>query len=86
MLSSVLRSDIAIDVNINIMRTFTSIRKFALTHNELAKQIALLDNRVSKGEAVDSKIMEVLTQLIKRQDEQQILKPSKTDGKIGFER
>lgn len=86
MLSSVLRSDIAIDVNIQIMRTFTAIRKYALTHDELAKQIAILDIRVSKGEEVDSKIMEVLTQLIKKQDEQQVLKPSKTDGKIGFVR
>ena len=84
MLSSVLKSDTAIDVNIQIMRTFTSIRKYALTHDELAKQIASLDMRVSKGEEVDSKIMEVLTQLIKSHDEMQVLKPSKTDGKIGF--
>jgi len=28
--------------------------------------------------------MEVLTQLIKKQDEQKVLTPSKTDGKIGF--
>ena len=84
MLSSVLKSDTAIDVNIQIMRTFTSIRKYALTHDELAKQIASLDMRVSKGEEVDSKIMEVLTQLIKKHDEEKVLKPSKTDGKIGF--
>jgi len=84
MLSSILKSDIAIDVNIQIMRTFTAIRKYALTHDELAKQIASLDIRVSKGENIDNKIMEVLTQLIKKQDEQQVLKPSKTNGKIGF--
>ena len=84
MLSSVLRTDIAIDVNIQIMRTFTAIREFALTHDELAKQIASLNIRVSKGEELDSKIMDILTQLIKKQDEQQVLKPSKTDGKIGF--
>ncbi len=86
MLSSVLRSKIAIDINIQIMKTFVALRKYALTHDELAKQIASLDIRVSKGEKVDSKIMEVLTQLIKKQDEQQVLKPSKTDGKIGFVR
>ncbi len=60
------------------------MRKYALTHDELAKQIASLNTRVSKGEEFDSKIMEVLTQLIKKQDEQKVLKPSKTDGKIGF--
>jgi hypothetical protein len=84
MLSSVLRSKIAIDINIQIMKTFVDLRKYALTHEELAKQIALLDNRVTKGEEVDNKIMDVLTQLIKSHDEQQVLKPSKTDGKIGF--
>ena len=84
MLSSVLKSKVAIDINIQIMRTFTAIRKYALTHDELAKQIASLDIRVSKGEDIDSKIMEILTQLIKKQDEQQVLKASRTDGKIGF--
>lgn len=84
MLSSVLRNDIAIDINIQIMRTFVEIRKYAITHDELAKQLSTLENRVSKGESLDSKIMDVLTQLIKKQDEQQVLKPSKTDGKIGF--
>ena len=84
MLSSVLRSKIAIDINIQIMKTFVEIRKYALTHDELSKKIEELENRANKGEQVDSKIMEVLTQLIKKQDEQQVLKPSKTDGKIGF--
>ncbi|MEA3498561.1 MAG: ORF6N domain-containing protein [Campylobacterota bacterium] len=84
MLSSVLKSKVAIDINIKIMRTFIEIRKYALSHEELAKQITSLDIRVGKGEKVDTKIMEILTQLIKKQNEQQLLKPSKTDGKIGF--
>ncbi|MEA3288919.1 MAG: ORF6N domain-containing protein [Campylobacterota bacterium] len=84
MLSSVLRSDIAIEVNIQIMRTFVEIRKYALTHDELAQKIEELEKRVSKGEEIDSKIMEVLTELINKQNEQQLLTPSKTDGKIGF--
>lgn len=84
MLSSVLRSDIAIEVNIQIMRTFIEMRKYALSHDELAKKIEELEKRVSKGEEVDSKVMEILTELIKRQDKQQLLEPSKTDGKIGF--
>ncbi len=80
MLSAVLKSKIAIDISIQIMRTFVEIRKFALTHDELAKQIDALETRVSKGEEVDSKIMEILTELIKKQE----FIPSKTDGKIGF--
>ena len=84
MLSSVLRSDTAIEVNINIMRTFVEIRKYALTHNELARKIEELKQRVTKGEEIDTQIMEVLTELIKKQNEQKVLEPSKTDGKIGF--
>ena len=84
MLSSVLRSDTAININIQIMRTFVEIRKYALTHDELAKQIASLDTRVSKGENTDLKLMEILTNLIEKQTQQQELSPSKTDGKIGF--
>ncbi len=84
MLSSVLRSDIAIEVNISIMRTFVEMRRYALTHNELAQKIKELEKKASKGEEVDTKIIEILTELIKKQNEQQLLKPSKTDGKIGF--
>lgn len=64
MLSSVLRSNIAIDVNINIMRTFVALRKYALTHNELAKKIEELENRVQNGEHIDKQILDVLSQLI----------------------
>jgi septal ring factor EnvC (AmiA/AmiB activator) len=64
MLSSVLRSKIAIEVNINIMRTFTALRKYALTHDELAKKIEELEGRVEKGEQVDRQILDVLSHLI----------------------
>ena len=72
MLSSVLRSDIAIEVNIQIMRTFVEMRRYALTHNELAQRLEELELRVNKGEEVDTKIMEILTELIKKQNEQQL--------------
>jgi hypothetical protein len=39
MLSSVLKSDKAIEINISIMRTFVSIRQFALNYTELQKRI-----------------------------------------------
>ncbi|MEA3553611.1 MAG: ORF6N domain-containing protein, partial [Campylobacterota bacterium] len=37
-----------------------------------------------QGEQVDRQILNVLGELIKSHNEEQILKPSKTDGKIGF--
>jgi hypothetical protein len=64
MLSAVLKSKIAIDISIQIMRTFVAIKKYALTHDELAKKIEELENRVEKGEQVDKQILEVLSQLI----------------------
>ena len=70
MLSSVLRSDIAIKVNIQIMRTFTAIRKYALTYEELAKKINEIESRVSKGEQTDQRIIEVLNQLMSKEDSQ----------------
>lgn len=84
MLSAVLKSKTAVEISIQIMRTFVEMRRYALSHNELAKRLEEVEKRVSKGEEVDTKIMEILTELIKKQNEQQLLKPSKTDGKIGF--
>ena len=45
MLSSVLHSDRAIDVNIAIMRTFVRLRQLLLGHVELAKWIDELEQR-----------------------------------------
>jgi ORF6N domain len=43
MLSSVLKSDKAIDINISIMRTFVTIRQFALNYNELQNKIDVIE-------------------------------------------
>ena len=45
MLSSVLRSERAIDVNIAIMRTFVKLRQMLETHAELARKLAELENK-----------------------------------------
>jgi hypothetical protein len=45
MLSSVLRSPKAIQVNIQIMREFVAIRKLLMTHQELAERIDRLEAR-----------------------------------------
>ena len=43
MLSSVLNSEIAIDVNIAIMRAFVIMRQFALTYQELSEKLIELE-------------------------------------------
>lgn len=84
MLSSVLKSDTSIKINIQIMRTFVESRRYALTHDELAHKIQSLDKRVQKGEEVDTRLMEILTELIKKQNTINELSHSKTQDKIGF--
>ena len=45
MLSSVLNSDRAIEVNITIMRTFSKLREILATHKDLAHRLEELENR-----------------------------------------
>lgn len=45
MLSSVLRSRRAIDVNIQIMRAFVKLRQLLNTHKELARKLAELEKK-----------------------------------------
>ncbi len=48
MLSSVLNSDKAIEVNISIVRAFVMIRHFAISYKELADKIAKLEKKNNK--------------------------------------
>lgn len=45
MLSSVLRSERAVKVNIEIMRAFVRMRKLLISHDKLASKIAELEKR-----------------------------------------
>jgi len=72
MLATVLRSKVAVDVNIAIMRTFTKLREFSKHYNTLAKQLIEIDRKhdkqykelkkaldelVSSSRMVDEKVM-----------------------------
>ena len=48
MLSAVLNSDKAIDVNIAIMRAFVFIRQYALSHKDLTKKLKELERKYSR--------------------------------------
>lgn len=79
MLSSVLNSDVAIEVNIRIIRVFTKLREYALTHKEILLQLANLEKEV-KGNSRDiENIFVVLKELLEKQQ-----KPSPPRNKIGF--
>ena len=45
MLSSVLNSEKAIEVNISIIRAFVTFRQFSLTYNELKDRIAAIESQ-----------------------------------------
>ena len=45
MLSSVLNSEVAIDVNISIMRAFVMMRQWAMNHQELSEKLTALEQQ-----------------------------------------
>ena len=61
MLSTVLRSDRAIDVNIAIMRTFVKLRQMLDSHAKLAKKLAGLGSKYDEQFRV---VFEVLNELM----------------------
>ena len=46
MLATILKSKIATDVTINIMRTFTKMREFALNYKDIAKRIQEIEKTI----------------------------------------
>ena len=70
MLSSILNSDVAIEVNIRIIRVFTKLREYALTHKEILLQLGKLEKEV-KGNSKDiENIFMVLKELIENKANQ----------------
>jgi len=76
MLSSVLNSKRAIQVNILIMRAFVKLREMLLTHKELSVKIEALEKKYSKHDEKIQKIFEAIRQLI--------VPPEEPKRKIGF--
>ncbi|MFT3907201.1 MAG: ORF6N domain-containing protein [Steroidobacteraceae bacterium] len=64
MLSSVLRSPVAVQVNIEIMRAFVRVRRAALMSQELMKLIEDLATRVNAHDEVISDLVESIRQLV----------------------
>ena len=63
MLSSVLNSDRAIEVNIQIMRTFTKLREILASHKDLARKIEELEKKYdSQFRAVFEAIRRLMTE------------------------
>jgi len=75
MLSSILKSDRAIEINISIMRTFVTIRQFALNYTELQNQINEIEGQLPE-------IYNVLNYLVEKDS----TKTETERTKIGFKK
>ena len=64
MLSSVLKSDRAVKVNIAIMRAFVTLRETIETNRELARKFAELEKHVGKHDAEIGAIIDAIRQLM----------------------
>ncbi|MFH1674830.1 MAG: ORF6N domain-containing protein [Pseudomonadota bacterium] len=76
MLSSVLNSKRAIDVNIAIMRAFVQLRKMIASNNKLARKLAELEQHLESHDEQIQAIFEAIRQLM--------TPPAKPRKNIGF--
>ncbi len=76
MLSSVLNSERAIQVNIAIMRAFVKLREVLSTHKELAHKLAELERKIAKHDEHIQGIFQAIRQLM--------TSPETKKRKIGF--
>ena len=76
MLSSVLNSKIAIDVNIQIIRVFTKMREIMLTNKDVLLKLERLEKDVTKNKQDITLIFQALKQLLN--------KPAEKRRMIGF--
>ena len=61
MLSGILNSDVAINVNISIMRAFVMMRQYALNYQDLATKISVLEQNYNKQFADVFEALDYLT-------------------------
>lgn len=64
MLSSVLRSDRAIEVNVAIMRAFVRLREILATHKELARKLDELEKKLGEHDQKFQVVFEAIRQLM----------------------
>ena len=76
MLSGILNSDRAVQVNIAIMRAFVKLREIISSNKELAHKLILLEQKVEKHDDEIKAIFDAIRQLM--------IPPEKPARKIGF--
>ncbi len=64
MLSSVLRSNRAVQVNIAVMRAFVQLRQMLVSHEELARKLTDLERRIESHDSAIHSLFEAIRQLM----------------------
>jgi hypothetical protein len=80
MLSSVLRSPRAAQVNVAVMRAFVRLRRVLTEHSDLARKVDELERRFEQHDEQIAAVFEAIRQLL------QPLAPESSRGRIGFDR
>lgn len=83
MLSSVLNSDLAIKVNIQIMRVYIKIRKMLVTHKDLLLKFEKIETKLADHDDKIILLMEYIKQFEKLKQEEQV---KRHRSKIGFKK
>lgn len=78
MLASVLKSERAVKISINIIKAFVKLREILSTHKELATKLNQLERKIGKHDEDIKVIFEAIHQLM--------TPPQKSSRKIGFRR
>ena len=76
MLSSILNSDTAIEVNIRIIRIFTRLRELVLTHKDILLKLEQIEQKITGHEDDIQMIFSALKQLVQE--------PNPPRKRIGF--
>jgi len=76
MLSSVLRSQRAVRVNVQIMRAFVRLRDILAVHKDLARRLESLEKKFDTHDAQIKLVFETIRDLMRQ--------PEKQKGRIGF--
>lgn len=83
MLSSVVNSDKAVNMNIAIMRAFVEIRKVLLQQNDLKEQLRLVKDKIGEHDAQLNQIYDALENIL---DEKAAQRKWEDRDRIGFKK
>ncbi|NOQ74906.1 MAG: ORF6N domain-containing protein [Crocinitomix sp.] len=78
MLSSVLNSDIAINVNIQIIRLFTKMREVLISHKDILLELEDMKKNISTQDERIDMVFDYLTKFITQEEEKEPIR------KVGF--